>query len=243
MIRTSERFEYKYVLSLSQYYAVKHALAPFVTRDFYTEEAPNSRYLVRSLYYDTHALHAFHERDDGQFGRIKIRVRSYVDTVAQCEQVSIELKTKRGAAMIKHASLIDYDVFSAWFDRDVMPEAPDPVWQEFLRLLHVRSLQPQLLVEYTREGYMSRTREPLRITFDHGVQSSRANVLFPIAPAMRYHRPKRIILEIKCGMSTPDWLKRIVRTHSLKAVPNSKYVQGIEVIRPHMLHFPAVHDS
>lgn len=241
MIRTSERFEYKYILTLSQYYAFKHAITPYVMRDFYTEEAPNHRYLVRSLYFDTHDLRAFHERDDGQFGRIKIRVRSYVSQAEHCKQVSIELKTKRGSAMVKHASLIDYDDYAKWMENHRTPEAPDVVWQEFIRLLHVRSLQPQLLVEYEREGYVSRQREPFRITFDHGVKSGRAQTLFS-QTTMAFHRPKHIILEIKCGMQTPDWLKQLVRTYGLKAIPNSKYVQGIEVIRPHMLQFSALRD-
>ena len=235
-MRNTSRFEYKYILSKAQYYAVKNALMPYIEKDFYTKHAENHRYLVRSLYFDTHSLKAFHERNDGQYGRIKIRLRVYQDTFNEDGLLSVELKTKKGMAMTKYSTLIPLNSYNTFLEKGIFNEMDDhPVVAEFLRLKAARSLEPQLIVQYLREGYQPKAPGNLRITFDHSVSSSRANTLFPQNILLRPHRPKNVILEIKCQSSQPDWLRKIVKTHNLKIITNSKYVQGIEVIRPNMI--------
>ncbi len=234
-MRNTSRFEYKYKLSQIQYYAVKNALMPYVNPDLYTEKAKDNRYLVRSLYFDTHHLKAFYERNDGQFGRIKIRLRVYQDFYDDKGTLSVELKTKKGSRMTKYAALMPLSSYQYFLKEGIFPEKDNPVVDEFIRLKMTRLLEPQLIVQYCREGYVPKAHGNLRITFDHGVSSTRAKVLFPNSPILKSHRPKNIILEIKCQQKQPVWLQKIVKSQNLKMTTNSKYVQGIEVIRPNMV--------
>lgn len=235
MMRNTSRFEYKYILSHAQYYAVKNALMPYVNKDFYTINAPDGRYLVRSIYYDTHLLKAFHERNDGQYGRIKLRIRAYQNKPTKEGLISVELKTKKGQAMVKYSTLIPMKSFENYTSTGLFLEDTHPVLDEFIRLEKARTLEPQLIVEYKREGYQPKAKGNLRITFDHGVSSARAKHLFDPNILLKPHRPKNVILEIKCQKAQPKWLQRIVKSHNLKIITNSKYVQGVEIVRPSMI--------
>lgn len=241
---TSERFERKYHLTPGQYQSVRNIVRAFMVPDTYTIRA-GGRYLVRSLYYDTRDFSAFHERNEGNYGRIKLRFRVYGDNPGASPPVRVELKTKKGNSMTKFSSFADYREYEHFLvsrswgrSRGCAGESapPDPVLEEFQRLYHVRGLVPTLLVQYLREGYRSRDGLPVRLTLDHNVHSCRARELFPRDPLLKPHRPRSIVLEIKTNSRfEPDWLRHIVRNQVLKVVSNSKYVQGIEIVRPYMV--------
>lgn len=196
----------------------------------------NGSYLVRSLYFDTYDYASYHDRNDGFFGRIKLRMRAYTDSHKGNTQVLVEMKTKKGAAMEKYGTFISFRHYLHFLQRKSWNGPHDPILEEFERLYRVRNLEPVLLVQYRREAYYSRDRLPIRVTLDHNVHSCRARQLFPQNLLLKPHRPKHIVLEIKARREhEPDWLRRIVKKHSLKCISNSKYVQGIEIVRPHMV--------
>lgn len=232
---TTSRFERKYHLSPGDYIRVRNAIRLRMRADRYTVEG-GGRYLVRSLYFDTRDLSAFHERNDGIFGRIKPRFRVYADTREATSRVRVELKTRKGMSMEKHCTFVPYDDYLEFMRLRSWGGTPDPVLEEFARLVRARDARPVLVVQYRREGFRSRDGSPVRVTIDHNVQSSRAGELFAERLLLRPHRPKNIVLEIKTeGRGEPDWLREIVRSHSLRSVSNSKYVQGIEIVRPAMV--------
>ena len=107
--------------------------------------------------------------------------------------------------------------------------------QEFERYVHLKAQNPKIIVEYQREGYLSRGREALRITFDHKVKSAHADSLFPEQNFFREHNPGFIVLEIKCDKRQPDWLRSLVMNQTLCIVANSKYSQGIEIALPEIV--------
>lgn len=235
-MRNTTRFEYKYLLTLPEYYALKNALMPYVIPDDYTLKSPQGRYLVRSLYYDSHDLKAFHERDEGVFGRIKLRLRVYTNQYRDNDTLSVELKTKQGLNMTKFSSLIPLKQYQTYLEKQIFSdEVSDAVIDEFIRLIHVRGLFPQLIVEYEREGYQTKYGLPLRLTFDHNVSSARAKTLFDENINLKLHRPNHVIFEIKCEQKRPAWILNIIKKHGLKVQSNSKYVQGIDITRPLMI--------
>jgi SPX domain protein involved in polyphosphate accumulation len=235
MTRLTTRFERKYLIDQAQYHQVRNELQLQMTTDGYTRQGGGS-YLVRSLYYDTRDFSAFHERSDGNFGRIKLRVRSYCERADPDQPISVEIKTKKGNAMEKFACLVGLNDYLA-FQRSLHWACPgNEVTSEFERLYRVRLMVPVLLIQYRREGYRTRDGSPLRVTLDQNVSSARASRLFPEQLLLKPHRPKNVVLEIKSTAACePEWLQRIVRKHGLKMTANSKYVQGIEIIRPNMV--------
>ncbi len=234
-MRSMSRYELKYRLTCPQYLALRNALRPLMKPDPFTAAAPGGRYLVRSLYYDSHDYKAYFEREDGQFGRIKLRIRSYVDCPEDNTRLSVELKTKKGKFMDKYGVFTDMSQYRHFLQTGHWDAPLDPVLMEFERLLHVRSLLPCIIVQYRREGFSPRSGEPFRLTMDHDICSARSDHLFPEHLLLHPHRPKSIILEIKYKEREPDWLLRLARQHDLKIVSNSKYVQGIEAVRPDMV--------
>lgn len=229
------RFEYKYKISYKQYLAIKNELQPFFEPDFYNSTGVDGKYFVSSIYYDTHALQAFYERNDGQFGRIKLRIRTYSQTPSKDSQISVELKTKNGNSMVKYATRIKLDELKKYEAQGLFSNENDEVLCEFSRLQKVRDLQPQLIVRYWREGYVPKIKSSVRVTFDHDVQSTRAKSLFEEDLLFKIHRPKDIILEIKVIDKVPRYLSDIIRKHGLKIMSNSKYVQGIELVSPYLI--------
>ncbi len=190
---------------------------------------------MRSIYYDTRDYRAWYEKEDGNFGRIKLRIRAYTDHKQECDRVSVELKTRQGNSMKKFSSFVDFSEYEHFVKTGSWLNYQDQTVCEFERLRRVRQLVPVCLVQYRREGFTSLDRSPVRITMDHNVVSTRAATLFPDSPILKPHRPKRVILEIKTRGKEPPWLSGLVKQQLLKLSANSKYWQGIEIIRPNMV--------
>ncbi|MFP4432233.1 MAG: polyphosphate polymerase domain-containing protein [Spirochaetaceae bacterium] len=228
------RFERKYFLNLDEYYPLRNRLVPFAERDYYTRLAGDA-YLVRSIYYDTRDYRAWYEKEDGDFGRIKLRIRSYTDRWAECRKVSVEIKTKQANAMVKYSTHVEAREYEEFVKTGRWPSHRDETVNEFERLRRVRRLVPVCLVQYRREGFRARDGSAVRLTIDHKVESTRASWLFPDSPILKEHRPRRTILEVKTQEKEPDWLLGMIKEHRLKAWANSKYWQGIEIIRPNMV--------
>ena len=225
------RFEYKYKLPLALYRQVRHSLVPYTEPDDYTRAAIGKAYLVRSLYYDTDDFRAYHEKIGGDYGRTKLRIRTYGSELSGDSVIRVELKTRRGPPMEKFSTFVSADSYAAFMQTRHWPEIGNAVLAEFERLVHLRALRPKLLVEYSREGLKPRSREDLRITFDHRVQSASATSLFPDHIYLRDHHRHETILEVKCRNEQPTWLAKLIKLHGLKPMANSKYTRGIEISR------------
>jgi SPX domain protein involved in polyphosphate accumulation len=229
------RFEYKYRLTARQYYSLRNAMVPYMEADQFTRNAERKRYLVRSLYYDNDRFQAYYEKIEGNFGRIKCRIRTYSDRMEDNTVLRAELKNRWGESIEKYSTFVSPEDYFHFLQSRHWKDAGNPILQEFERIYYLRAMRPKVLVEYSREGYRPRSRDDLRITFDHDVKSCRADNLFPSPAIFRYHHPHIVILEVKCKRSQPSWLSRLVRSHGLKYIANSKYTQGLEAVRPDLV--------
>jgi len=229
------RFEYKYRLSVQQYYQLKNALAPFMEQDEYTRRAPKNRYLVRSLYFDNDQFQAYYEKIEGNFGRIKCRIRTYTDSLKNNPLLRVELKNRWGESIEKYSTAISPADYLDFMKIQHWPNPDNPILQEFERIFYLRALKPKVVVEYYREGFRPRTSGDLRITLDHDVRSCYTDSLFPSPPLFRYHHYHLVVLEVKCRFKQPAWVSQLVRSHGLKYIANSKYTQGIEAVRPDLI--------
>ena len=229
------RYELKFRLNLWQYNQVKHALVPHMKMDGFSLRAPDRKYLVRSLYYDSSDYMSYKEKVDGSFGRIKMRLRSYSDSPEDQGQVRVELKTRRGNTMVKYCSFVSHGEYEEFLRSKHWPSTEDAVLSEFERLVLVRNQSPKLLVQYRREGYEPRDRSGYRVTFDHSVKSASATTLFPNQPLFRDHYANEVILEVKCRHQRPLWLANVMMRYGLKYTANSKYVQGVELACPDVI--------
>ncbi len=234
----SWRFELKYRVNAIQYLKLRNAIVPYMRPDLYTARAPGKRYLVRSLYFDSHDYRHYHEKMSGDSDRVKFRLRTYSAEPEGAFPVKAELKVRRANAMEKFSAPVNLEQYNHFIRHRVWPEDDEPVLNEFSRCLHLQALEPQVLVQYSREGFEARNREGLRITFDHRVCSAHSGSLFPAGkPFFRAHHHHIVIVEVKCRLEQPLWLRDLVRNNGLKLLANSKFTQGIQVAR-HNLHHP-----
>ena len=231
MMRTFSRWEIKYRLPVFWYYQVKNAFAPYMQPDKYTMLSSGRKYFVRSLYFDTYDYEAFHEKENGNYGRIKLRLRTYVQSSGPAAPIAAEIKTRKGSMVNKHSAFITYDEYKHFIEKGRWPHENSPILEEFGRLYHIRHLNPVTLVQYYREGYRSKMGDNVRITFDHDVSSCAGRELFPEKMFLRPHHPGKIILEIKFSGEKPVWCMNLVRKLGLTAAANSKYVQSVQAAR------------
>lgn len=231
MIRFVDRFEYKYALDLKTYHSFKNKLMIYMKHGHFTDVSSSKRYFVRSLYYDTYDFKHYLESEEGQFGRIKCRIRSYHKSMSEADIISVEIKAKHGSTVKKYSQLIDIETYQYFLDHKAFNQK-SKVLDEFTRLIHQGSLEPKVIVEYEREGYMPRDNSDFRLTFDFNVRSAYARKLFNEKSLITRKHNHKIVCEIKCGMDKPDWLEALVKSYGLKTVRNSKYIQAIDRMYP-----------
>jgi hypothetical protein len=225
------RFEYKYRIPYAKYLQLRAGLTPYVVPDHYAEISPKGRYYLRSLYYDTADYRAYHEKMGGDFGRTKLRIRSYDRTLTAQSVIRAELKTRRGTPMEKFSAFVSPQDYEHYMSSKRWDDEENPVLVEFARLVRLRELSPKLVVEYCREGLVPRSRDDVRVTFDFDVRSTSATTLFPTRSFWRHHHRDEVIFEVKCRKDIPHWLAQIIKQHGIKPVANSKYTRAVEVCR------------
>ena len=230
-MRTVDRFEHKYLINISEYYQIKNQIMSFMDLDTYTLAGENQKYLVKSLYYDSHDFRAYQEKCYGGYSRIKLRIRSYSEEYSDDIPISVELKTRLGMNMKKYSVFVTGYEYRKFMETGHWPNK-NKVLIEFERLMLLNHLSPKTLVRYRREGLIPKDRENFRVTFDHSVESVSTDDLFPDKPIYQMHdHHKHIVLEIKSMGKVPHWMQRIVQRYGLNAVANSKYGQSIELTR------------
>ena len=231
----TNRFERKYRCNFREYLAIKHAIYPYVKQDYYTQIAPNNRYLVRSLYFDTAQYQMYFEKAGGNTDRIKFRIRTYGDQEKDNLDVRVELKLRNGNLTSKYGTIITSTDCENFLRKRHWGSNSDPVLIEFERRVHMLNLLPQTLVEYRREGYQTIDGNGIRITFDHRIKSASGKSLFPKHLFWRVHHEQMVVLEIKHEKPIPQWLNNLIKEHGLYLVSNSKFAFGVQGSQPDLI--------
>ncbi|ASB50962.1 polyphosphate polymerase domain-containing protein [Alkalitalea saponilacus] len=233
---TNSRFELKYRIHYFTYLKIRNAVRMYMKKDKFTRQSPGKGYLVRSLYFDTHDYSAYHEKMSGDNERIKFRIRTYHHQLEDHTPIRVELKGRKSGLVIKKSCFISPLSYRNFIEKGCFGEHDNPVMEEFIRFLHLKTLQPKIITKYYREGYETKFKNDLRITFDHEVQSTHSTTLFPENTFYRQHHHNGVIMEIKFKEEPAVWVRQLVHHYGLKTVANSKFTQGIQVSRKDLYH-------
>ena len=185
------RYELKYRINMWQYNQVKLALVPYMKMDSYSLRAPDRKYLVRSLYFDSPDYLSYREKINGTLGGLNFACAPIL-TTPDAAPVRVEMKTRRGNTMVKYATFVTAAECDEFLRCRHWPNTENPVLSEFERLALVRNLEPKILVEYRREGYEPRDKSGYRVTFDHWVHSAASDCLYPSSLAFANTMPMRL---------------------------------------------------
>jgi SPX domain protein involved in polyphosphate accumulation len=231
-IRSFNRFELKYLITLKQADAFKSALRAYLIPD----EHSNGSYGLSSLYYDSPDYRCYWEKVDGLKSRRKLRIRFYetVEKVTDDTIVFIEIKQRIDRVTQKRRAFLTYgDALRLCNEREIPDHSPEDqaVIEEVAVFAWQYNLLPSCLVRYNRLALIGTDYDiGLRVTFDT-ILSYRTDKLDlrEQAPNLPMLPPGYVVMEIKVNERIPYWLTELVAGHNLQMVRMSKYCRSLEV--------------
>lgn len=231
-IRTFNRFELKYVITLKQAEAFRKDLRYYMSPDINGTTSGN--YRLGNLYYDSPDLRCFQEKENGVRVRRKLRIRYYETGALFTEEIPVfvEIKQRVDRVTQKRRIVMPYiDALRLCNDR-VLPDRPDEdkaTLEEIYAFVWQYNLRPSMIVRYARNAFVGKRFDiGLRITFDTSL------ICQPVP--LRLHEQLtglpildkgRAVMEIKVNDRIPIWLTQLIGKHNLKMVSFSKYARSI----------------
>ena len=209
-----------------------------------------TRYPVTSLYFDSYDLAAWREKEDGQFYRRKIRLRTYTEEFSQDAPCFLEIKRRLDAVVLKDRIGLPAGVLTP--DTPVNRLLPyllanaedlDVTAHEAEMMRGWFNLQPTAIVRYQRTALVAKEDPNTRITVDHNLQGvfRPANILGTVplrgidninATGMNSLSGKYALLEIKSNNVIPAWLHEVIEDMELARTAYSKYYLVVLALRP-----------
>ena len=244
-----ERYEQKYLLSLSQVAHVKKIIRPFAQED---ENSINGPYTVLSLYLDGIDRPFYKATQDQVSERLKLRIRTY-----GTESIFLEIKRKMRGMIWKSRVRLNYHTYRVLFQprlqsvsrayRQALIEKLSgeqrQILNEFLWWKDRYQASPHYWVGYQREGFESPDGDYARVTFDYKVKGRSAQD-FAISPSLvnQYQsnwkrvdfasqlksKEADVIMELKSERRVPAWMSTLTQMLDLSVVGVSKYVLTVD---------------
>jgi hypothetical protein len=167
---------------------------------------PNSRYNVRSLYFDDCHDTALWDKEAGIYKRKKYRIRIYNHSDAY---IKFERKTKISAYMLKESTRISREVADKLIAKDFnfLSKIDDKLLQDFYLETRCNLMRPVVIVEYEREAYVHPIGS-VRITFDTQLRTALdcSNLFCNNICTMSTADQSGVILEVKYNEVLPKFI-------------------------------------
>jgi SPX domain protein involved in polyphosphate accumulation len=232
-IRTFNRFELKYLVTLQQAERIKSDLKPFVVPDEHGHR--NGRYTLSSLYYDSPGLRCYRENADGLKFRRKLRIRRYEsgEPFSDESPVFVEIKQRYDRVTQKRRLALPYDAaLRLCNDRQIddYDQGDRALLEEVHAFLWQYDLRPSSIVSYDRQAFVGAPYDRgLRVTFDTSLWAEASQLhLHQAASGLPLLPASRVVMEIKVNERLPRWLADLVAAHNLQRVGMSKYCRSVE---------------
>lgn len=232
-IRSFNRFELKYLITLQQAEFVKTTLRAYLVPDEHGNN--NGRYALTSLYFDSPDFRCYREKVDGIKVRRKLRIRRYEtgEPVTDETPVFLEIKQRVDRVTQKRRAILPYsEALRLCHDREMPEYKPEDkaVIEEIYVFLWQYNLRPASLVRYDRQAFVGTDYDiGLRVTFDTALT-------FQVHPLHLHEEPSGlpmlspnlVVMEVKVNERIPYWLTEMIAAHNLQMVRVSKYCRSIE---------------
>jgi len=232
-IRSFNRFELKYLLTLQQAALFRSALSAYLVPD--EHGGASGSYPLTSLYYDSPDYRCYWEKVDGLRYRRKLRIRvyGYGPELRDDTSVMVEIKQRLDRVTQKRRAVLPYSQALRLCNNRQLPEhrAEDkPMVDEAMLYLCEHNLSPASIVRYQRQALIGSDYDiGLRVTFD-------TNLTYQLQPLDLTAEPDGAplvradyaVMEIKVNERLPYWLTELVAFHNLSLVRMSKYCASIQ---------------
>ena len=221
MSQLEYRHEYKHVLNLSDYYALRQRICAVMKLD--PNAGEDGRYHIRSLYFDNGDDKALREKLYGLPDREKYRIRIYN---FGDDLIRLEKKSKTHGLCAKQSAEITREQTEKILagDTEWMRDSVNPVLTEFYAKLAYQRLYPKTVVDYLREAYIYPYGN-VRVTFDSDVKTAVYGVgLFDKnLPVISAGEEGTLLLEVKYDAFLPDIIRDLIQTNTRNVTAFSKY--------------------
>lgn len=186
--------------------------------------APEGRYLIRSLYFDTPSDKVLREKLEGLDRREKFRIRYYNGDTSL---LHLEKKSKRGGLGTKAQTELTPAQAQAVVDGELdwMPGSGDALVQELYSKMRGQLLRPRTIVDYTREAFLFPAGN-VRVTLDFDIRTGLGctDFLNPDCVTVPAGEPVTI-LEVKWDGFLPDIVRDAVQLRGRRTGAFSKYAR------------------
>lgn len=234
----SQRFELKYSVREGVAQMIRSFVSAYLEMDEFGNGHPQNAYPVHSLYLDSGALALYWHTINGNKNRHKLRIRFYDDDPGS--PVFLEIKRRVNNAILKQRCAVRRealdDVLAGRLParRLMLSEDGKPLVavQNFSSLLRSYAAGPMAQVSYSREAWISRHDNSIRVTIDRAVRCAPEPCarLAPAHDASPEVFGKQAIVELKFTDRFPDWFAEMVRLFGLQQQSASKYTDGITLL-------------
>lgn len=238
----TQRIEAKYPVNEVVADAVNSFIQPYVKPDPLAIEGAS--YPVYSLYFDTPDFRFLRDTCEGVKNRFKLRLRHYGP---ECRRIFFEIKRRLGDVVYKQRASLTRETAISFLDgkfsgdcieKSSLDVTPDESYNlfEFRRYMEALKAEPRLLVKYSREAYIGRNDESLRVTFDRDIQflplDNSGDFINGIETDSLPYQDMPVILEVKFTDSHPVWVSKMFQRFDLVRRSFSKYRHGMEQMEP-----------
>jgi len=216
------RHEYKFLINRSEYLRLRNRFIQFMNKDPHGDS--NSRYHVRSLYFDDIHNSGYYEKLNGVGKRKKYRIRIYNHSNSV---IKLERKGKEGQYTQKESELISEDLCNNLLtgNIDSLMNYNSALLSDVYIQMKTLLLKPSVLVDYVRETYIYPI-ENVRITFDMELRSGlyAYDLWDANAPLLNVMDPKFMIMEVKFNRFLPTVFSNILTELNSERMSISKYL-------------------
>ena len=235
---SSNRFELKYIISLTKRDKIINEIAPFMELDRNIKN--NHSYEVRSLYFDSPFGKSYYRKKDGVNIRVKFRIRYYPDfsNISDEDYAYIELKKRLNECLSKKRIQVPLDIAIKIINNHTQEaknfyknlssqnkKILNEIWFNYNRF----HLKPVNIICYKRQAFNCEFISKFRVTFDTNLITRNCNFNLHYGGGSYYIKnPNLCIMEIKFNKFIPKWAINIFQRNSVAYEKMSKFVSGIE---------------
>ena len=213
------RHEYKFALSVSDYFIVRSRLLAALRHD--PHAGTTGEYGIRSVYFDNLEDKALREKLDGVNNREKFRIRYYN---GELSYLTLEKKSKRDGLCSKKGDSITAQEADRLFHGDTgwMKVSGRPVAAELYGKMKTQQLRPKTVVDYLREPFVFPPGN-VRITLDRELHTAPWRPVLLENPLARLPAGTGVRLEVKYDEFLPEMIRDLVQLGNRQAGAFSKY--------------------
>ena len=212
------RHEWKHEINLSDMLVLRHRLKAVARCD---PNAPDGRYFIRSLYFDTPNDTALMEKINGISRREKFRIRFYNGDTSF---IRLEKKTKVDGLCRKQNAPLTADEVRSMIGGDIgfMKTSENTLVRELYDKMNSRQLRPKTIVDYDREAFIYPAGN-VRVTMDYNIRTGLYSTDFLNMDCVTVPVTGAVILEVKWDEFLPSAIRDAVQLEGRHTSSFSKY--------------------